>query len=199
MSQQWAWNMVYVDPIRHSRTLGPGFHAIPIAPGPYPPGYRIANGRDGGGFPPAGATSNGTLPIRIQPPFQGNGRLTFITNSKFLAENRGNALVEIATGLGVAHVNGPSRPLFPYLGVAHDRDPWLDSLVESTVRPGETVQLTNFRLDIVDQAFAAVPNWPDWRMLPATSNQLWPAICPMVRLKGGSLIIKGVFCMGFVA
>lgn len=199
-SAQWNWTYGYCDPVRHSRTLGTGFHAIAIAPGPFPAGYRIANGRDGGGFPAAGQQSNGRLPIRIQPPPSGNGRLTFVVNAKLLVHNPSQTqVVEVATGLGVSDVSGPSRPMSPYLGVAHDRDPWTDSLVYSNVAPRQTVQLTMFRLDLVDNAFAAVPGWPNWRMLPATGSKLWPAVCPMLRIKGGSVVVSGVFCMGHVS
>ena len=71
---QWDWRQVYVDPPLYQRPMGPGAFAIPLATGPYPPGYRLANGQPGGGFPPAGAQSNGTLPIRIQPPVSEIGR-----------------------------------------------------------------------------------------------------------------------------
>lgn len=191
--------MVYVDPIRYSRSLGTGFHAIAIASGAYPPGYRIANGQNGGGFPPAGTTSNGRLPIRIQPPPSGNGRLLFCSDMKILVHNpHSTSTVEIATGLGVADVSGPNRPMMPYLGVCHDRDPWTDSLVYSTVAPRQTAQIVAFRHDLVDNAFAEVPGWPNWQMLPATGNRLWPAVCPMIRVRGGSVVVSGVFCRGYV-
>lgn len=196
-SYQFAWPQVYCDPARYARTMPTGFSSIPIATGRYPAGYRIANGQAGGGFPAAGATSNGTLPVRIQPPIRGTGRLTFVTNFKFLAHNRGSTTVEIAASLGVANVSGTDRPMFPYLGVSHDQDPWSDNLVHSTIAPGHIVQLSGFRLDIVDNDFAAVPGWPNWQMTPASGNQLWPAVCPCVRIRGGSLLIQGVFCHGY--
>jgi len=195
-SRQWDWRQVYVDPPNFSRTMGPGLFGITIASGPFPPGYRVANGRPGGGFPPAGAQSNGTLPIKIQPPISGTGRLTFVSHYKVRVGNVGSTVVQYSIGMGVADVNGPSRPMFPYLGVAHDQDPVRGSLVFTNIRPGEFQQLTGFRLDIVDNAFASVPNWPNWQMEPGR-NLLWPAVVPIISISGGSLMVLGVFCKGF--
>jgi hypothetical protein len=193
---QFDWRQIYLDPPQYQRTMGPGIFGVPIAKGAYPSGYRIPNGQPGGGFPPTGAQSNGTLPIRLQPPVSGTGRITFVTHLKVRIGNPGKTVIQVAGGLGVSNVSQVSQPMFPYLGVGHDQDPISGNLVFSTLPPGQVISVDAFRLDIVDNAFATVPNWPNWQMVPG-KDLLWPAVTPIINIKGGPAMIMGIFCFGF--
>jgi hypothetical protein len=172
----WDWRMQYMDGPDYWRDIQPGFNdVLKLQPGAFPPGYRIANGQKGGGYPAAGATQNGTLPIAIQPPPSGTGRLKFLTMFKMVVRNNSLSIPgHYSFGLGVVWVSGPDRPMSPYLGVGHDLD--VNQIPSDTIDPGETRTLMTFRLDIVDHDFAPVPGWPDWEMIPCPQNQLWPAV-----------------------
>jgi hypothetical protein len=167
-----------------------------IAPGPYPPGYRIPNGQVGGGYPPQGQKSDGTLPIRIQPPASGDGvRFQFTTTFTATILNEGNQDGKILISLGVIYPSETDRPMSPYLGVFHSINDFR-LMVPITVPAGKSVIVTAIRLDVLDPDFAAIPGWPKWQMIP-NQNKLWPAVGPTYQNAGpGPLNIKDIMCVG---
>lgn len=82
--------------------------------------------------------------------------------------------------------------MFPYLGVSHD----LDNTAFHSVQAGEVIDLNGFRIDIVDNAFAAVPGWPDWTMDPnSTPSKLYHCLTPIFYNKGQTILqVTDVFC-----
>lgn len=201
----WNWNQFHMDNFVTTTTQIPYMRDIPagwdnvlrISPGAWPPGYRIANGQEGGGFPPSGSQADTNLPIRIQPPPSGNGKLTFVTIGKFVIQNLSSSDGSFALGFGVANVNGPNRPMYPYLGVAHDYE--IYQIPQETIAAGCTTSRLIHRLDIVDNNFnGGIPNWPNWKMIPNDATKLYPAITPSFK-NGGKVTLKvgAVFIFGF--
>jgi hypothetical protein len=170
---------------------------LTIAPGPYPPGYRVANGQLGGGYPPSGQTSNGTLPIRLQPPSSGDGvRFQFVTQMTCTVLNEGTQDGKFLTSLGVIYPSETNRPMMPYLGVFHSINDFR-LMVPITIPAGKSVIITAIRIDVLDPDFAAIPGWPKWQMVP-NANQLWPAVGPTYWNGGpGPLNVKDIMCMGY--
>jgi hypothetical protein len=197
----WAWNQLYLDPVGYSVVIPAGFNnVLMIAKGAYPPGYLVANGQKGGGYPPSGATSDGTLPIRLQPPPRGSGRLKFVTTATVYVTNNAEDVAEFAIGLGVAYPSEFNKPMWPYLGVAHDND--INELPPETLLRGRTRAMTVNRLDILDNAFIQdqpVADWPEWEMTPCPDNLLYPAVCISFKNCGSvPLTVANVFAFGFV-
>lgn len=192
------WPQVYADPANYtSRVLQPGYNSgIPIAAGAFPPGYRVANGTNGGGFPATGAVSDGTLPIRLQPPPSGVDRLKFVVNLKVTVVNSSPTMGSFSVILGTTASSGPSMPLYPYLGVAHDLFP----LHPVNILQGTALQINTFRMDVVDIALLpGIPGWPNWTMLiDPTGSLLYPAVCPLFQNLGTvPLTVMDVFAFGF--
>lgn len=197
----WDWAQQYTDPINYtSRVLAPGYNSgLLLGIGPYPPNYRISNGVTLGGILASG-NSNGSLPIRIQPPIAGTGRLKFNVECRIAVRNNNNTSGSCTVILGTTASNGPSKPLYPYLGVGHDNG----SISPVTILPNSVVQIFTMRLDIVDNAFQAdqpIPGWPNWTLLIDTSagaSLLYPAICPIFTNNGTvPLMVTDVFIVAF--
>jgi hypothetical protein len=170
---------------------------LTIAPGPYPPGYRIPNGQEGGGFPPQGQVSNGTLPIRLQPPSSGNGvKFQFVTQFNATVVNEGTQAGKFLISLGVIYPSETNRPMMPYLGVFHSINDFR-LMVPITIQPGQAVPITIFRLDVLDPDFASIPGWPNWKMTP-NANKLYPAVGPTYWNGGpGNLNVKDIMALGY--
>lgn len=202
----YDYNWQYADTENNSdfnRTINAGVMsqwgvALVIPSGPYPPGYRIGNGQPGGGYPPSGAQSNGTLPIRIQPPPSGNGlRLMFTTTATITVVNESDADGEFIWGLGVSYPSETDRPMYPWLGVNHVINSY--AKMAPIIVPGKgSVCLTTIRMDVLDPDFADFTNWPEWQMVPNQENKLWPAITPTCVNPGKvPLKVKDVMCQGY--
>ena len=170
---------------------------LTIAPGPYPPGYRIPNGQEGGGFPPQGQQSNGTLPIRLQPPSSGNGvKFLFYTTMTCTVVNEGTQDGKFLTALGVIYPSETNRPMQPYLGLFHAINDF--RLMQPIIIPaGKSVVITAIRADILDPDFAPIPGWPNWKMTP-NANKLFPAVGPTYWNGGpGPLNVKDIMALGY--
>jgi hypothetical protein len=167
-----------------------------IAPGPYPPGYRIPNGQEGGGFPPSGQQSNGTLPIRLQPPSSGNGqKFVFYTSMTCTLQNESDIDGRFIWALGVIYPSEVDRPMMPYLGLFHAINDFR-IMVPITVPKKSSVVSTAIRVDILDPDFAAIPGWPSWKMVP-NANKLWPAVGPTCMNPGPAPInVKDIMAVG---
>lgn len=176
---QWGWDQGYLDPPNYTqRVLQPGFASeLPIAAGAYPPNYRVSDGVTPGGVFATG-TSNGTQLIRIQPPISGQGPLKFVVECEFTVVNATGTTGRCQSGLGVSHINGPNKPMYPYLGVAHENSTTTQQSI--SIPPGSSVLITRIRLDIVDNAFQSdqpIPNWPNWTLdLSTDGSLLYPAV-----------------------
>src|SRR5262245_60899591 len=194
----WAWNQLYLDPPNYTqRVLQPGFNGVlPIARGAYPPGYKVPDQKTKGGVYPTG-TSDGTRPIVIQPPPKGTGRLKYVCQWKMLVQNNSNQDGSFTAILGTLYSSQNSKPLYPYLGVAHDQN----DLSGRTVKAGTSVLAFLHRLDIVDNDFqsGAIPNWPNWEMdLAASGNMMYPALQPTMANTGKvPLTILDLHIFGF--
>lgn len=201
-----GYGILYADDRtpNYFRTIPPGYNdSLKIAPGQWPPGYRIPNGQVGGGYPPNGSQAQGTEPILIMPPPRGKGRLTFHSQAKVVITNPGGAAKGSFTcGIGVGYVNGPSRPLFPYLGAAHDLEP--RDMRPETIGPGDTRSVTMFRTDFIDEAMdggsATFPYWPNWEVTPNEETQMYPALVIVFMNRGNvPLQVGQIFAYGWVS
>lgn len=197
----WQWSSGYLDPAQYQqRVLLPGYNDIlRIAVGLYPPGYKVPDGTTVGGVFPTGS-SDGTLPIGIQPPISGVGRLKFNVEGKVVVVNNTGTPGSCAVALGTFYSSGPNKPLYPYLGVMHDNS--ITSLHQIAIPPNSAVQITFHRLDIVDQAFQSdepITTWPSWTMsLAAEGNLMYPMIGPAFYNNGSiPLMVTDVFIYGF--
>lgn len=198
----WDWRMRYFWAKDYSVTLAVGFgsasYGAPLClqkGAPYPPGYRTANGQPGGGS--ASGNASGNEPIKLQPPTKGSGIVKFWSTAQVWVKNPDSSRTgSFVMGLGVADVNGPDKPMFPYLGIGHYLE--INQCPAVTVRPGDTVSFALSRIDMVDNAFSAVPGWPNWEMTPAPDNKLWPAVCPMFQNRGQTqLIVSGFWGISY--
>lgn len=196
MSYQFQYAMMYLDLKGTKRTINPGFNSgLTISKGKYPPGYKVSNGQPGGAYP--SGDSNGTLPIRIVPVINGTGMLLFHTEFRIRVKNTGNQDGSFYCSLGTTSSSTTpdnGRPLYPYIGLCHD----IDNTTPETIGPGEVKNHTGFRLDIVDDAYADVQNWPNWSVNPSsTTTKLHPAICPIFYNKGTEVLeVSDVFVLG---
>jgi hypothetical protein len=189
------------------RNINAGFNAmLTIAPGAFPPGYRVANGQKGGGYPSGQATGN--EPIRLCPPPSGKGRLSYFTFCKVVITNPSTSTKgAFACGLGVVYVNGPSRPMFPYLGAAHDYD--INAFRPETIGPGDTRSISMFRTDFIDNTMdggaANFPDWPNWEMKTSTQTQpqaqlMYPAVGISFKNTGTvALQVGNIYAYGWVS
>lgn len=191
------------------RTLNGGFNGVlTINPAGWPPGYRISNGQKGGGYPPSGSKPSGSEPIRLCPPPKGTGRLSFFTFAKIVITNpHASQKGSFTTGLGVVYVNGPDRPMWPYLGAAHDLE--VSAMRPETIGPGDTRSVSMFRTDFIDIAMdggaATFPDWPSWEMKVSTqtnapAQQMYPAV-GISFINAGSIPLQvgNVFAYGWVS
>jgi hypothetical protein len=193
---------IYLDPKGYFRTWSAGKNdVLCIAPGAWPPGYRVPNGNKGGGYPASGTQAKGTEPIRIQPPVSGTNRVQYLTLVKILVRNPGNAKASFAVGLGVVNVNGPDRPMGPaYLGYLHDLGVWENDIASETLGPGDARTVTMFRVDTVDNNMdGGIPGWPNWETAPDPKTLLYPAVAINFKNDGaGAIEIGNVFAGGVV-
>ena len=203
--QPQGYGILYSDDRNptYFRNIPAGFNDIlKICPGAWPPGYRVPNGQVGGGYPPSGSQAQGTEPILITPPPRGTGRLTFVCLAKIVVTNPDNSRKgTFAAGLGVGNVNGPSRPMFPYLGAAHDLD--INAYRQETIGPGETRSHFMHRADFIDNTMdggsANFPTWPTWEVTPNANNKMFPALA--IAFKNGGQVglqVGNIFCFGMV-
>jgi hypothetical protein len=192
----WSWAMVYRDLIPHYTRVQSGKgKGINIATGDWPPGYKVANGQPGGGYP--SGQSDGTLPIKLVPPTSGCGRCHFVTQFKFLVINKSSVARKFCIGLGVCDPSEHNQPMRDFLGSAHDLGVWEGHLSFETIGPGESRTVTGFRLDIVDNDFAAVSTWPDWALKTNSENQLYPGVVPLMTVEEGELEVGDAFLIGY--
>jgi hypothetical protein len=206
-----GYGCIYLDRDgNYFRTLNGGFSGVlNIRPGTWPPGYRISNGTTKGGvYPPSGTSPNGTEPIRLCPPPSGEGRLSFFTFAKILVTNpHASQKGSFTTALGVVYVNGQGRPMFPYLGAAHDME--VRDMRPETLGPGDSRSVTMFRTDFIDinmdGGAATFPNWPKWEMLVSTqtnpeAKNMYPAVGIAFQNRGTtSLQVGNVYAYGWVS
>jgi hypothetical protein len=191
----------YLDPKGYTRTIpGGSKQALCIAPGTWPPGYRVANGSKGGGYPPSGSQAKGNEPIRIQPPVSGTNRVQFLTLAKILVKNTGNNKASFSVGLGVTESSELNRPMRHYLGYAHDLGTWEGDMQAETLGPGDARTITMFRVDTVDdQLDGGIPGWPHWEMIPDPDTKLYPAVAIILNNSGSASIGVGdIFAVGVV-
>jgi hypothetical protein len=191
----------YLDPQGYFRTIKPGSNdVLSIAPGNWPPGYRVPNGSKGGGYAASGTQAKGTEPIRLQPPVSGTNRVQYLTLVKILVRNPGNAKGNFYVGLGVANVNGPNRPMAPYLGYAHDLGVWENQMAPETLDPGAARTISMFRVDTCDdQMDGGISGWPKWEMTPDPKTLLYPAVAiNFANVGSGDLEVGNVFAVGCV-
>lgn len=199
-SPPWDWSQVVADPANYvGRVIAAGAAVyLSIASGAWPPGYRISDGVTVGGVFPSGS-SPGTNPIRIQPPIKGVGRLKCITTFKAVVVNNSSSSVgSFAFGLGVNNISQSNMPMYPYLGVAHDLSTSSASAI--TIQPGERLNFTATRLDVVDNVLnPGIPNWPTWTMnLSESGTLLYPAVDAEFQNRGTtSLTVTDVFAYSF--
>jgi hypothetical protein len=199
----WDWRMRYYWTGDYSVTYPVGYNStIKLQKGAaFPPGYRVANGQKGGGYPASGATATGNEPIKIQPPPNGSGIVKFFSTSNITVQNPdSNKKGSFAFGLGVADVNENNFPMWPYIGCGHYLD--INQLPPDTLAPGESRTVTITRFDMVDNTFMGaepIPTWPDWEMRTAASgNMLWPAVTPLFKNLGQiELKITGFWAISF--
>lgn len=188
------WDFKRIVPGNQSSQWGNG---LTIAPGPYPPGYRVPNGEKGGGYPPQGQTSDGTAPIRLQPPSSGHGVcFQFVTNMTCTVINETDQDGMILIALGVIYPSETDRPLHPYLGVFHCCNDYR-KMHPIAVPRRSSVGMNIIRLDVLDPDFADIPNWPNWEMVPA-ENKLWPAVGPTAMNPGPvPLRVQDIMAVGY--
>lgn len=198
-----GYGTLFIDPEGYFRNIPTNWNGVlSIAPGAWPPGYRVPNGQNGGGYPASGTQAKGTEPIRLQPPVSGVNRVQYLTLAKILVRNEGNARASFMVGLGVANVNGPNRPISPYLGYAHDLGVWEKQMAPETLGAGDARTVTMFRVDTVDNAMdggaANFPDWPQWAVAVDPNTKLYPAVAinfantGTVALKVGNVFAVGV-------
>ena len=199
-SEPWVWNQLYLDPAGYAgRTVAAGASTwLPIASGKWPVGYKVPDNHTKGGVTPSG-TSDGTKPIILQPPPKGVGRLKFYSAFKFLVVNNSSNRGSFSAYIGTYYSNGPSKPMYPYLGVAHDAG----SLSAATIEGNGAVLVHVHRLDICDNAFQSdqpIPGWPNWEMLLHTSGtMMYPGLQLSLDNRGSvPLTVKNIFGFGFV-
>jgi|SRR5215467_4097137 len=199
-SEPWVWNQLYLDPAGYAgRTVAAGASTwLPIASGKWPVGYKVPDNHTKGGVTPSG-TSDGTKPIILQPPPKGVGRLKFYSAFKFLVVNNSSNRGSFSAYIGTYYSNGPSKPMYPYLGVAHDAG----SLSPATIEGNGAVLVHVHRLDICDNAFQSdqpIPGWPNWEMLLHTSGtMMYPGLQLSLDNRGSvPLTVKNIFGFGFV-
>lgn len=206
-----GYGTIYLDRDgTYFRTLNGGFNGVlTIRPGMWPPGYRISNGTtEGGVYPAAGTQPNGSEPIRLCPPPSGTGRLNFFTFAKIVVTNpHASQKGSFVTGLGVVYVNGPNRPMFPYLGAAHDME--VRDMRAETIGPGDTRSVSMFRTDFIDIGMdggaSTFPNWPNWKMLVSTqtnaeAKMMYPAVGISFMNRGSiPLQVGNVYAYGWVS
>src|SRR5215469_10940566 len=196
---QWAWNQLYLDPSGYAgRVIQPGSTSwLPINSGKWPVGYKIPDNKTKGGVFPSG-TSNGTMPILLQPPPKGTGRLKFHCGFKLLVCNESNSEGSYVPFIGTFNSSENNKPMYPYLGVAHDAG----SLSQATIPGGQSRLVYVHRLDIVDNAFQSdqpIPNWPNWEMnVAANGSMMYPALQITVQNTGKvPLTVKNIHAYGF--
>lgn len=199
-SEPWAWNQLYLDPDGYTgRVIQPGFNRwLPIATGKYPAGYKVPDNKTKGGIYPSGS-SDGTMPIIIQPPPKGVGRLKFVCLWKMAVMNKSTQDGLFTMIIGTYYSSEVNKPMYPYLGVAHDHG----GLQSITVKANSTVQVNTHRIDIVDNAFQGdqpIPNWPNWEMnLHGSGTMMYPALQMTMENRGPvALTIADVFVVGHV-
>lgn len=207
-SYQWAWSMNYNDPKKYTaRVIQPNARgSIKLATTAWPPNYRIPDNKTNGGvYPPAGSRPSGTEPIRLCPPVSGNGRIMFVTSLAMTVVNYDNNRAgQMSFGLGVSYVNGPNKPMYPFLGVAHALEVLDDSTKPMTFPPNSvTVVEHPLRMDLMDNAFQGdqpIPGWPNWQLQLATDgSHMYPAVTPMCNNFGPvPLTIMDVHGFGYV-
>jgi hypothetical protein len=205
-SYQWAWNMNYNDPKKYTgRVVNAGWHgALGLAKTKFPPGYKIPNGQPGGGFPASGAVPTGNEPIRLCPPIKGTGRIMFVTNLTMTVVNNSSQEGRMTYGLGVTYVNGPNKPMYPYLGVCHGLETLDDSAKLDEFPPNSTkIVHCSIRMDLMDNAFQSdqpIPGWPNWELVLSTDGkEMYPAVSPTVNNSGSvPLTVMDIFGFGYV-
>lgn len=203
---QWDWRMRYFWTQGYSQTMPVGYgNDVPYGRGiflqkgaPFPPGYRVADGNNGGKLASGNATGN--EPIKLQPITKGVGRMKFVCHGQIWVRNpHASNTGSFVMGLGVADVNGPNFPMWPYIGVGHYLE--MNQCPALSVRPGDTVSWSLHRYDMVDNAFMGadpIPTWPNWEMKPGNSNKLWPAVTPLFQNRGQTeLIVVGVWMISY--
>jgi hypothetical protein len=205
-SYPWAWDMVYYDPKKYlERIINSDFSgSLRLAKTEWPPGYKIPNGQPGGGYPASGSKPTGNEAIRLCPPTKGTGRIMFVTNCQMTVVNKSNQEANLTYGLGVSYVNGPNKPMYPYLGVAHALEVLDDSSKAENFAP-DSVRIVTFpaRMDLMDNAFQSdqpIPGWPDWELELSTDGKLmYPAVTPMIHNFGpGPVTVMDIFGFGYV-
>ena len=196
---QWAWNQLYLDPSGYAgRIIQPGSNSwLPINSGKWPVGYKVPDNKTKGGVYPSGS-SDGTKPILIQPTPKGTGRLKFFCGFKFLVCNESGSTGSYIPYIGTYYSSENNKPLYPYLGVAHDSG----SLSAATIPGGHSRLVYVHRLDIVDIAFQSdqpIPGWPNWEMnLHAGGTMMYPALQITVQNTGSvPLRVKNIHAFGY--
>lgn len=206
-----GYGTIYLDRDgKYFRNLNASFNGVlTIRPGEWPPGYRISNGTSKGGvYPPSGTTPTGSEPIRLCPPPSGVGRLSFFTFAKIVITNPDTSRKgSFTTGLGVVYVNGPNRPMFPYLGAAHDLE--VRDMRPETIGPGDTRSVSMFRTDFIDNTMdggaANFPSWPNWEMMVSTqtnseARNMYPAVgISFINQGPTSLQVGNIYAYGWVS
>jgi hypothetical protein len=122
---------------------------------------------------------------------------------KILVRNDGDAKASFFVGLGVVNVNGPNRPIFPYLGYAHDLGVWEQQMAPETLDAGSARTVTMFRVDTVDNAMdggaANFPDWPNWEVTVDPNTKLYPAVAiNFANVGPGTIKVGNVFGVGVV-
>lgn len=196
----WTYSALYADPANYTgRVVAAGASAyLSIASGAWPPGYKVSDGTTVGGVFPTG-TNNGTLPIRIQPPITGVGRLKCVTLFKAVIINQGSVAGSFALGLGVNNSSQANKPMYPYLGVGHDLSIGTETPI--TIQPNEAKSFICFRLDVVDNALVQdtpIATWPVWTMnLSESGTLLYPAVdAEFINHGTTSLMINNILAWG---
>lgn len=137
-------------------------HTLTI-PATWLPGIKNADGSYFG-LPHLPASANGVYAVRTEL------LATF--------ENQGSTEAHCRIGIGVSNPVAGPQPMYPYLGVTHDRGDYSDSWV--TIPPGHAVQLHSFRVDKVDAALpndpSPIPNWPNWSMEYGANGKTYPVL-----------------------
>lgn len=199
-----GYGVLYIDDrdTSYFRNIPPGYNdSLKISPGVWPPGYRVPNGQVGGGYPSGSA--KGTEPILIMPPPKGTGRVQFHSMAKVTVTNpSNNQRGSFTCGIGVGYVNGPNRPMFPYLGAAHDMEP--RDMRPETIGAGDTRSATMFRTDFIDNTMnggaSNFPDWPNWEMTPNADTKMYPALVIVFMNRGQvSLQVGNVYAYGWVS
>jgi hypothetical protein len=112
-----------------------------------------------------------------------------------------------ACGLGVVYVNGPDRPIWPYLGAAHDLD--INQFRPETIGPGDTRSVSMFRTDFIDNKMdggaATFPDWPNWEVKTSTQTTpqaqlMYPAVGISFKNTGSvTLEVGNIYAYGWVS